>query len=130
MIIKNEIPILEYDDHSVEVITPNHDWPELQLPKKCLVAFLGDVVSKFAEEHNAEVAENFIIVSHIVKIYVFHENGEDICLVQPTIGAPAAASLVDCLISCGCEKIIAVGSCGVLADLPENVFIVPSGFEP
>ena len=126
MIIKNEIPILEYDDHSVEVITPNHDWPELQLPKKCLVAFLGDVVSKFAEEHNAEVAENFITVSHIVKIYVLHENGEDICLVQPTIGAPAAASLVDCLISCGCEKIIAVGSCGVLANLPENVFIVPT----
>ena len=55
MIIKNEIPILEYDDHSAEVITPNHDWPGLQLPKKCLFTFLGDVVSKFAEEHNAAV---------------------------------------------------------------------------
>ena len=125
MIIKNEMPILEYDDHSTEVIAPNHDWEDLQLPKKCLVAFLGDVISEFATEHNAEVVHNFITVSHTVKIYVLHENGEDICLVQPTIGAPAAAPLVDSLVSCGCEKIIAVGSCGVLADLPENVFIVP-----
>ena len=126
MIIKNEIPILEYDDHSAEVITPNHDWPDLRLPKKCLFTFLGDVVSKFAQEHNAEIAEKFITVSHTVEIYVLHEEGEDICLVQSLIGAPGAASLIDCLISCGCEKIIAVGSCGVLADLPENVFIVPT----
>ena len=26
MIIKNEIPILEYDDSSKEVIAPDHDW--------------------------------------------------------------------------------------------------------
>jgi len=32
MIIKNEIPILEYDDSSVEVIAPDHDLQELKLP--------------------------------------------------------------------------------------------------
>ena len=26
MIIRNEIPILEYDDSSLEVIPPDHDW--------------------------------------------------------------------------------------------------------
>ncbi|MCR5099899.1 MAG: nucleoside phosphorylase [Butyrivibrio sp.] len=125
MIIKNEIPILEYDDYSIEVIAPNHDSEELVLPKKCLVAFLGDVVQKYAEENNAEVVEEFMTFSHIVKVYVLHEENEDICLVQPTIGAPAAASLIDFLVKCGCEKIIAVGSCGVLAEMPENAFIVP-----
>ncbi|MBQ4176664.1 MAG: nucleoside phosphorylase, partial [Lachnospiraceae bacterium] len=63
--------------------------------------------------------------SHNVKVYILHEDDEDICLVQPTIGAPAAATLMDYLIACGCGKIIAVGSCGVLAELPENAFIVP-----
>jgi uridine phosphorylase len=125
MITKNEIPILEYDDSSAEVIAPDHDWEDLVLPKKCLVAFLGDVVQKYAEEKNAEVVQIYITFSHDVKIYVLHEAEEDICLVQPTVGAPLAASLLDSLVSCGCEKVIAVGSCGVLAQMPENAFIVP-----
>ncbi|MBQ6149099.1 MAG: hypothetical protein IJI83_06110 [Oscillospiraceae bacterium] len=44
MIIKNDIPILEYDDSSLEVISPDHDWSADKLPEKCLFAFLGDVV--------------------------------------------------------------------------------------
>ena len=43
MIIKNEIPLLEYDDSSSEVISPDHDWTAEGLPEKCLFAFLGDV---------------------------------------------------------------------------------------
>ena len=49
MIIKNEIPILEYDDSSLEVITPNHGNEDLKLPEKCLFAFLGDVVHNYAK---------------------------------------------------------------------------------
>ena len=44
MIFKNEIPILEYDDSSGEVIAPNHESKDLKLPEKCFLAFLGDVV--------------------------------------------------------------------------------------
>ena len=126
MIIKNEIPILEYDDSSVEVIAPDHDLQELKLPEKCLFAFLGDVVHKYAEENNADVAEELITVSHNIKIYVLHEEKEDICLVQSPIGSAAATQVLDTLVNCGCKKVIAVGSCGVLADIPENAFLVPT----
>ena len=51
MIIRNEIPILEYDDKSPEVIAPDHDWTGGRLPEKCLFAFLGVVVHKYAKEH-------------------------------------------------------------------------------
>ena len=44
---------------------------------------------------------------------------------QSPIGAAASAQVLDTLVSCGCRKVIAVGSCGVLADLEENTFIVP-----
>ena len=125
MIVRNEIPILEYDDSSQEVIEPDHDWTAGRLPEKCLFAFLGDVVHKYAEKNGAEVAETLITVSHDIKIYVLHEEEEDICLVQSPIGAAASAQVLDTLISCGCRKVIAVGSCGVLADLEENAFIVP-----
>ncbi len=125
MIIKNEIPILEYDDSSPEVIPPDHDWTAGMLPEKCLFAFLGDVVHDYAEKHGAKIAETLITVSHDIKIYVLHDEDENICLVQSPIGAAASAQVLDTLVSCGCMKVIAVGSCGVLADIPENAFIVP-----
>ena len=126
MIIKKEIPIIEYDDSSEEVIAPDHDCRNLCLPEKCLIAFLGDVVHSYAESNNAEVAGEVITVSHNIKIYVLHEEKEDICMVQSLIGAPAASMMLDTLISCGCRKVIAVGSCGVLSDIPENAFMVPT----
>ena len=126
MITKNEIPILEYDDSSKEVIAPDHDCEGLKLPEKCLFAFLGDVVNSYAQEHGAEVVEEFITVSHTIKIYVLHEEKEDICLIQSLIGAPAATQTIDTLVSLGCNKIIAVGSCGVLSEIPENAFLVPT----
>jgi uridine phosphorylase len=126
MIIKNEIPLLEYDDTSPEVIAPDHDWTAAPLPETCLFAFLGDVVHEYATQHNATVAQTLITVSHDIQVYVLHEEKENICLVQSPIGAAAAAQVLDTLVNCGCKKVIAVGSCGVLADLPENAFIVPT----
>ena len=125
MMIKHEIPLLEYDDSSREVIAPDHDWTAEKLPEKCLFTFLGDVVHEYAEKNGATVVQELITVSHNVKVYVLHEEKEDICLVQSLIGAAPAAMILDTLVSCGCKKVIAVGSCGVLADLPENAFIVP-----
>lgn len=126
MIKRNEIPILEYDDRSPEVIPPDHNWTAGKLPEKCLFAFLGDVVHEYAAKHDAKVAETLITVSYDTKIYVLHEDGEDICLVQSPIGAAASSQVLDTLVSCGCKKVIAVGSCGVLKNLAENAFIVPS----
>ena len=94
MIIKNEIPILEYDDSSSEVIPPDHDWTAGRLPEKCLFAFLGDVIHKYAKAHDSDIAETLITVSYDIKIYVLHEDGEDICLVQSPIGAAASAQVL------------------------------------
>ena len=125
MIIKNEIPILEYDTESAEIISPDHDCKDLKLPEKCLFAFLGDIVHDYANEKQAELAEELITVSYTIKVYVLHEGTEDICLVQSPIGAAASSQVLDTLIACGCRKILAVGSCGVLTEIPENVFLVP-----
>ena len=126
MITKNELPILEFDDSSPEVIPPDHDWTGHALPEKCLFAFLGDSVHEHATTHDAEVAQTFQTVTHDIPIYVLHEADDDICLVQSPIGAATSAQLLDTLVSCGCRKVIAVGSCGVLADIDENAFIVPT----
>ena len=125
MIQKNEIPILEYDDSSPEVIAPDHDLKGLQLPEKCLFAFLGEVVHEYARDHQAEMVAELVTVSHNIRIYALREEKEEICLVQSPIGAAAASQVLDTLVSCGCRKIIATGSCGVLTEIPENAFLVP-----
>ena len=40
-IIKNEIPILEFDTEQTAVLNPTHENLGLNLPKKCVFAFLG-----------------------------------------------------------------------------------------
>lgn len=121
----HEIPLLEYDDTSKEIISPNHDWKGGPLPEKCLFAFLGEEIHKYAATNNAAVAGVLRSIFHDVTVYVIRQGNEEFCLVQAPLGAPVAVSVLDTLISCGCRKIIATGSCGVLTDIEENVFILP-----
>lgn len=126
MIIKNEILVLEYDDYSIEVIRPNHGCEELRLPEKCVFAFLRECVDEYALNNNAKIVEQFENCSRTTNIYVVNYKGEEVCLVRPNIGAAAATQLLDMLIACGCKKIVATGSCGVLTDIKENAFIIPT----
>ena len=126
MIIKNDIPILEYDGESKEVFEANHESKDLVLPEKCVFAFLGDIVDDFALKHNARILETFETVAQNFNVYSLNIDGQDICLVRSPIGAPAATSLFDMLVNCGCKVVVAVGSCGTLSDLPENAFVIPT----
>ena len=50
MIHKHEIPILEFDNNPQAVIMPNHEGLDLQLPKKCIYAFLEEEIDRYAQE--------------------------------------------------------------------------------
>ena len=49
-IIKNEIPILEFDTEQTAVISPVHENLNLVLPKKCVFAFLGEYIDEICGE--------------------------------------------------------------------------------
>ena len=125
MIQKHDLPILEYDFDSIEVIRPNHGVEQLVLPEKCVFGFLGDVIDDYAFEKDAVIAEHFETITKSYPVYIVRQNGLEFCLCQAPLGASAAAQLLDFLISCGCKKIISAGSCGVLTDLAENEFLIP-----
>ncbi len=40
-IVKNELPILEFDTEQLAVLNPTHKTFVLKTPKKCVFAFLG-----------------------------------------------------------------------------------------
>lgn len=124
-ILKNEIPILEFDTDPTAVIMPTHENLGLKLPKKAVFAFLGREIRRYAEENGCPQVGEFVSVTKRFPIYVTRHRGEEICLCQAPLGASAAAQLLDWLIGYGVTQIISTGTCGALEDFPENTFLVP-----
>ena len=70
MIQKHAIPILEFDDNPQAVIMPNHEGLDLQLPKKCIYAFLEEEIDHYAQEVGAECVGEFISATKTYPVYV------------------------------------------------------------
>lgn len=124
-ILKNEIPILEFDSVQSAVIDPGHENLGLNLPEKCVFAFLGDYIDEYAKKSGARKVSAFISATKHYPIYIINHKGEDITLCQAPVGAAPAAQILDWLIAYGVRKIISAGSCGSLVPFPESTFLVP-----
>ena len=125
MIQKHAIPILEFDDNPQAVIMPNHEGLDLQLPKKCIYAFLEEEIDRYAQEIEAECVGEFVSATKTYPVYVMDYKGEKVCLAQAPVGSAPAAQFMDWLIGYGVEQIISTGTCGVLTNIEENAFLVP-----
>ena len=125
-VVKHEIPILEYDNSPRAVIQPDHEHLDLKLPEKAVFAFLGGCIGRYAREHGLSQVAEFISITKKYPVYIVNYKGEDICLCQAPVGAPAAVQIMDWLIAYGVKSVISSGSCGALADLPENTFLIPA----
>ena len=126
MIHKHEIPILEFDDNPQAVIMPTHEDLGLDLPPRCVYAFLEEEIERYANAVEAEKVGEFVSATKTYPVFVMTYNGEEICLAQAPVGSAAAAQFLDWLIGYGVKQIISTGTCGVLVDMPENVFLIPT----
>ena len=124
-IVKNELPILEFDSAQSAVIGPTHEKLALNLPRKCVFAFLGDHIDEYARKNNAQKVAEFISATKPYPIYITEHNSEEIVLCQAPVGAAPAAQILDWLIGYGVREIISAGSCGALDSFSESTFLVP-----
>ena len=124
-IVKNEIPILEFDTEQTAVINPTHEKLHLCLPKKCVFAFLGEYIDEYASKAQARKVSELLSITKPYPIYVTKYKGEEIVLCQAPVGAAPAAQILDWLIGYGVREIISAGSCGALEHFPESTFLVP-----
>lgn len=125
-IIRNDIPILEYDSDPESVIMPGHEKHRVQLPRKAVFPFLGEEVDRYAWDRGAVAAATFVSATKDFPVYLLDGKDGQICLVQAPVGAPCAVQILDWLISYGVREVLSAGSCGALEDLEENVFLVPA----
>ena len=120
--IKNDIPILEFDPTEEALFGCKVD---VKLPEKAVYGILGDCIEEYAESCGAEIAEVIHTITRDYNIYILNYNNEEVCLLQAPMGAPAAVQNMEILLHNGVKHIISAGSCGVLRDMPENRFLVP-----
>ena len=122
---KNEFPILEFDPDAQAVIMPDSEGLEMKVPPKVVFAFSGDILDTYAQARHAEIVGHFESITREYPVYVISYRGQQICLMQAPMGAPAAVQILEWLIAYGAREIICGGSCGALEDFEENVFLVP-----
>lgn len=120
----SELPILNYDPTQKAVINPfRHEG--YHFPAKMLLAFVTpDHLADFYAEYHAQEIGTLLTFSNVVRVQQIRFHGEAIGICPAVIGAPASAQIIDFLIAYGAKQIIAVGSCGVLLDKPENTLLV------
>ncbi|WP_455529551.1 nucleoside phosphorylase [Ruminococcus sp.] len=124
-LFKNDVPILEYDTSERSLFGIKAELQSLKLPKKAVYALLGSCIDEYAAARNAETAAVIPTITRDYPIYIVDQDGEEICLCQAPMGAPAAVQNLEILLACGVKQVISAGSCGVLTPMPENEFIVP-----
>ena len=124
-LIKNDIPILEFDTEQTAVISPTHEKLDLKLPKKCVFAFLGEYIDEYADKTETRRVSEFVSSTKLYPIYITKYKGEEVVLCQAPVGAAPAAQMLDWLIGYGVREIISAGACGALEKLPESTFLVP-----
>ena len=116
------IPLAEFSREE-GLISPRFEHLPLQLPRRCLMAFLGEKrIAAFAEKRGGKVLGTFLSLTKPFPLYEIPGEKEPLLLVQAPAGAPAAVLIEDRLFAYGAEKVLAIGCCGSLADIPENCF--------
>ncbi|WEV38086.1 nucleoside phosphorylase [Lactobacillus sp. ESL0680] len=120
--------LTQFDPNPSAVLDPDHERAELDyhFPKKLLFAFItSEAIANFLSQYPYRKLGHYDCFEGETPIYEVNLGNEKITFCQAKIGAAAAVELLDWLIGYGVRQVIAIGSSGVLVDLPENYFLVP-----
>jgi uridine phosphorylase len=121
-----QIPLLEFDPNPDAVINPSIHRPRLGFPERAVVCWFGDVVRSRTHELTPVHEVPFEHGNH--PICVMTHKGVEIALVSPGVGAPAAVTSLEVLISLGSTKVIGCGGAGIIRPgFDVGHVIVPTG---
>lgn len=117
--------ILSEYDKSPGIISPDFEKMDLHLPKKAVFVFLGEKrIERFAFARGGEKVGTFVSLTKDFPLWMIKADKEELCVLQAPAGASAAVLLLERLYAYGVEKVVALGCCGALEKLAENVFFV------
>ena len=120
-----EYPILQFDPSPEAIIDPQIEIDRIDAPEHCVFCFHREVVEEISLRHSARILHQFEWESAGHRVFQIEVDRRPIAFLQPGIGAPLAAGLLEGCIALGCRKFIVCGSAGVLDGniAPEQVII-------
>lgn len=124
-LIKNEIPILEYDTEEQAVLMPGERW-DYAFTEKVVMLFMEPEIDEYVASHECEVVGEFVSVTKTFFVYKTVHNGEEITFCQVPLGGAGAVQIMEQLIKGGAKKIIAAGCCGSLVEDTEGDYFIPT----
>lgn len=124
-LIKNDLPILEYDTDSMAVIMPE-DSTDFHFPKRAVMLFMEKEIDDYTMTNECEVIGQFVSVTKVFNVYKVIHNGVELAICQAPLGGAAATQIMEQLIAGGVKKIIATGCCGALVADNEGDFYIPT----
>ncbi len=118
--------MLNYDGTSEPIIKAEYFYKRIEnLPKTCLSFFSKKLLRHFVEKYNPEIVgelNNSVMDSPVYKV---NFEGEDVLVVQASIGAPAmVCTLEETVALTGIENFVLMGCCGCLDNKIEDYGVI------
>ncbi len=123
-LIKNEIPILEFDSEKQAVLMPGHSW-NYKFTKKAVLLFMEQEIEEYVSNNKCEIIGKFECVTKTFSVYKTVHKGVEITFCQAPLGGAGAVQIMEQLIAGGANEIIAAGCCGALVEDVEGDFFIP-----
>jgi len=111
----NSYPILDHDDSKSAIIEPSMITKNKpRISENVVLCFFQDVITKYASAGKLKKITYLTTEMGKHPIYSFAFKNQTLSVLQPGIGGPFSAALLEEAISLGGKKFIICGSCGVL----------------
>lgn len=119
-------PLFEFDPSQHAVINPSIHKPIPGFPSRAVTCWFGNVVRERTADLQPVHNVPFEHGDHA--IFVIEHRGFEVALISPGVGAPAAVTSLEVLISLGATHIIGCGSAGIVrSGFDVGHVIVPTG---
>ena len=120
------LPLHEFDPSTDAVINPSIHRPRLGFPQRAVMCWFGDVVRQ--RTAGIEPVHNVPFEHGDHPICVIDHEGEQVALMSPGVGAPAAVTSLEVVMALGATQIIGCGGAGIVRPgFDVGHVIVPTG---
>lgn len=111
-------------DLSEGLISPDYEKLDLQLPERAVYAFLSEArIGSYIEIRGGKLIGHLPTTMKNIPIWIVNDDGEDVAVMEASLGAPASVITQERLFAYGVEKMLMISCCGTLVDMPENTFL-------
>lgn len=124
-LIKNEIPILEFDTQEQAILMPGNIW-NYKFTNTAVMLFMDKEIDDYVANHSCEIVGKFDCVTKIFYVYKTVYAGEEIVFCQAPLGGAGAVQIMEQLIAGGVKSVVAAGCCGALVEDTEGEFYIPT----